>query len=327
MASSAANKLVVTASDVVEFTGDLKVGGDTIKSSTGDALQLSGSDVEVLGDLKVTGNDIKSSAGNVVVTLSGANAFFQNDVEVAGNLSVKGAMTYIETENLKVKDSIIHLSTGSNSAVSRGIVLHGGAGSGGDLAVGAKNTGFDFILAREVDDSDVDAGNSEIFSGAKLADAWMGAVKLGGVEGSLSGSLSAAASGLSLSAAADLSLGANGNSIGLMSGAEYTTFDTNFTATTIVGALNELFAGAGSMVKGNLGLAAVTAGVLDFSSVGTLNTVDQKYVDVYLNGVLLAYGAGKDVDSVTSTSVTLDAGIASALIADDVLTVVLRGAA
>ena len=215
----------------------------------------------------------------------------------------------------------------------RGIVLHGDQ-SYDDLALGAKPASGDFVLAKEVSDADVDDGNSDVFAGAKLASMWMGEIKLGGIEGSLSGSFAATAAGAELSstaaltvAAADaLTLGAHTKEIDVMSGAEKDTFDGNFTATSIVGALNELFdmIGGGSAAKGDLTSANVSGGVLTFSSIGTLTAAEHKLIDVYLNGVLLS--PSRDLSSLTTTTVTLDSGIASGLMVDDVITVVIRSA-
>jgi len=91
-----------------------------------------------------------------------------------------------------------------------------------------------------------------------------------------------------------------------------------------VGALNELYAaGAGGAKKGTFAGSDIVAGELNFSSLGTLNVADQKFVDVYLNGVLLSYGY--DISAVAAGKITF-AGALS-FMADDVLTIVLRGAA
>lgn len=321
------------------------------------ALEVS-SDAYVGGDLTVAGNDIKDSADATVVTFKTINsiassveiannmevkgamlyavsASFSGDVTVQGDLTIQGSMTYIDTENLKVKDALIHLNTGGNSNLSpRGLVLHGDQAYD-DLAFGAKPASGDFVLAKEVSDADVDAGNSDVFANAKLAAMWMSEIKLGGTEGSLSGSFVATAAGaelsstaaLSVAAADDMTLGAYGEEIGLMSAAEYTEFDGNFDATTIVGALNELFdmIGGGSAAKGDLTVAAVAGNTLTFGpAIGTLTAAEHKLVDVYLNGVLLS--PSRDLSNLTTTAVDLDSAIASGLMADDVITVVIRSA-
>lgn len=314
---------------LVIVTGDLKVAGNGISGSSGANIVLESSgDVKIVGDLQVFGDDIKSSTGATVVTLSGADALFKANVQVDGDLRVKGATTYIDTQNMRVEDAFIYLATGSLGTTDSGIVLHGGAGAGMDLVIGQDGGAGEVIFGKGNRAPDGDGA----MDGIELVPAWMSEVKFGLNEGALSGSLAVDGLNMELSAAADLNLSANGNSVGLMSGAEYTTFDTNFTATSIVGALNELYAaGAGGNKKGNLSIANVTPEIdgpgtdssLSFSSVGTLGTASQQFIDVYLNGVLLAYGS--DVKSVTSTTIKIDAGIA--LNNDDVITVVLRGAA
>jgi cytoskeletal protein CcmA (bactofilin family) len=316
-----ANKISID-SDVAERLYIVDADG-SIKDES--KLTFDGSTLAVDGDISATG-DISAVSGS-----------FSGDLTVAGDLVIQGSMTYIDTQNLKVQDALIHLNVAGNSNLSpRGIVLHGDQ-SYDDLALGAKPAAGDFIFAKEVDDADVDAGNSDIFAAAKLAAAWMNEIKLGGIEGSLSGSLlaseegirlvSAASKSLVVAAATDLTLSANNHEIGLMSSAEYSAFDTKFDATSVVGALNELFdmIGGGSAAKGDLSSANVAAGVLTFSSIGTLTAAEHKLVDVYLNGVLLS--PSRDLSSLTTTTVTLDSGIASGLIADDVITVVIRSAA
>ncbi len=314
-----ANKISID-SDVAERLYIVDADG-SIKDES--KLTFDGSTLAVDGDISATG-DISAVSGS-----------FSGDLTVAGDLVIQGSMTYIDTENLKVKDTLIHLNVAGNSNLSpRGIVLHGDQAYD-DLAFGAKPASGDFVLAKEVSDADVDAGNSDVFAGAKLAAMWMGEIKLGGIEGSLSGSFAATAAGaelsstaaLSVAAADDLALGANGEEIGLMSAAEKSDFDGKFDATSVVGALVELFdmIGGGSAAKGDLSSANVAAGVLTFSSVGTLTAAEHKLIDVYLNGVLLS--PSRDLSSLTTTTVTIDSGIASGLIADDVITVVIRSAA
>ena len=104
---------------------------------------------------------------------------------------------------------------------------------------------------------------------------------------------------------------------------EQASFDALFTATSIIGAIMEAknqAVSAGYSQKGTLTSANVAADVLTFSSIGTLSSAAQKYIDVFLNGVLLAPVI--DVVSVTTTTATLNADID--LVADDVITVCLR---
>jgi len=58
------------ANDLVTFLADIKVGGDTIQSSTADAIELSGANVAVKGDLTVEGQDLTlgtATAGHTTI--------------------------------------------------------------------------------------------------------------------------------------------------------------------------------------------------------------------------------------------------------------------
>jgi hypothetical protein len=369
----ASDKFVVTASSGdASMAGDLTVSGgkislsngSTIDSETAGQLKIDEDLVHVTGDLKVGGNDIKDSADAVALTFKSIHAVgssveiahnmeikgdnfyavsgsFSGDLTVDGDLRVKGSMTYIETENLKVKDSLIHISEGGSASAAKGIVLHNGAPGKNDFALGVKPNGSDFVFASGVDDTDSNEGNADVFGGAALAAAWMSEMKIADHEGgAAAGSLAynggdiklASTQDLNLEAADDMMLKSNGNSVGLMEAADYSNvFAAGKWAAggTIVGALETLhsLATAGTR-KGTLSSADVSARVLNFSSIGTI-AAEHKYIDVYLNGVLLAPGYDLDGASAieSGTSVKLSADIANALIADDVITVVLRAAA
>jgi hypothetical protein len=92
-------------------------------------------------------------------------------------------------------------------------------------------------------------------------------------------------------------------------------------AITISGASNSYNKG---YLAGNSG--HISAGVLNFAAAGfgTLSSADDKNVDVYLNGALLAYGAGRDVTAISTTTVTFATALANSLTPDDVVTVALR---
>lgn len=73
--------------------------------------------VTIGGDLTVGGNDIKSSTGATVLTLSGSNASFANDVTVTGNLTVSGTSTIVNSTTVQIGDNIIELNgTGATNA-------------------------------------------------------------------------------------------------------------------------------------------------------------------------------------------------------------------
>jgi hypothetical protein len=107
--------------DNVTIGGDLTVNGNDIKSSTATAITLAGSDVTIVGDLQVSGNDIKSSAGNTVLTLSGSNASFANNLVIGGNLTVSGTSTIINSTTVEIGDNIISLN--GTGAVNAGLVV------------------------------------------------------------------------------------------------------------------------------------------------------------------------------------------------------------
>jgi len=117
----------------VEVAGDLKVTGNDIKMNGGTtALTFSGTgDVEVAGDLKVTGNDIKSSGGTTAITLNGAN------VTVAGDLTVNGTTTTLDTTNLLVEDQFALFASGSDGNTDGGIIVQQGSTTGYALGVDA----------------------------------------------------------------------------------------------------------------------------------------------------------------------------------------------
>jgi len=118
----------MTSSTVVtDIRGDLRVRGNDIKNSTDDILitMAAGAAAQVTfaGDIQVSGNDIKSSGGTTAITMNGAN------VTIAGDLTVNGTTTTINSTTLTVDDKNIELaSTASPSdtlADGGGITLRG----------------------------------------------------------------------------------------------------------------------------------------------------------------------------------------------------------
>jgi hypothetical protein len=119
--SSGGTTAITLSSADATVAGDLTVSGNDIKMNGGTtALTFSGSgDVAVAGDLTVTGNDIKSSGGTTALTLSGAN------VTVAGNLTVSGTTTTVNSTTLTVSDPLIGLATDNTSTDAVDIGLFG----------------------------------------------------------------------------------------------------------------------------------------------------------------------------------------------------------
>ena len=288
-------------------------GGATVSGNSTFSNDLGVSGAATLGSLAVTGN-----------------ALFNGNATIQGNLEVKGLMTYVETDNLKIKDAFIHLATGSNGTQSSGIVLHGGAGASGDLMI-AQDSGageFVFALVPGGDHSDVDGDNSVTVNNSALAKAWMSGSLYGSSEGSQLGFVGMDVLDFVVKGTNILMLGAGADEVSFIGGGEQTTFDGNFPASTLVGAVNSLksaldaLQGGGSSAKGTKSGADVSMGALDFSSIGTLADDDHKLIDVFLNGVLMA--PTLDLTALTTTSVTFAGSIASSLSAEDVITVVLR---
>ena len=131
--SATGQTITVGLPNDVTVTGDLTVSGNDIKMSGGTtALTFSGTgDVDVAGDLKVGGNDIKSSGGTTAITLDGAN------VTIAGDLTVNGTTTTVNTDNLIVEDKFALFASGSNTSTDGGIMVQQGATSAYALAVDA----------------------------------------------------------------------------------------------------------------------------------------------------------------------------------------------
>jgi hypothetical protein len=123
--SSSADAIQLSGSDVTVL-GDLTVTGNTIKSNSASAIELSSSDVTVLGDLTVTGNDIKSSTGNTAITLS------NYDVVVAGDLAVNGANggSYADITTTKTQAQLFPANATTVNLATVATALSVGAGTG-----------------------------------------------------------------------------------------------------------------------------------------------------------------------------------------------------
>lgn len=97
-------------------------------------------DVVLVGDLTVGGNDIKSSGGTTALTLDGAN------VTVAGNLTVNGTSTIVNSTTVSIDDVLLKLAA-DNTANS----VDSGVYSVYDSSTTAKYAGW----FRDASDNDI----------------------------------------------------------------------------------------------------------------------------------------------------------------------------
>ena len=128
------------------------------------------------GDITVGGNDIKASDGTTAITLSAStgNVALANDVTINGSLFVKGSTTEVNTETLKVEDSLIEvglINSGgslvpptSDLNIDVGVIFHYYTSS-------AKKAGvyWDDSASRVVVSSDLSESSSVITSSAYAA--------------------------------------------------------------------------------------------------------------------------------------------------------------
>jgi hypothetical protein len=348
---SAADGLFAVAADgsmsaadglfAVDAEGDLSMGdGTTTKFS----VAADSGNVSAAGTLSVTGNATFSSDVTVVGDLKVQGNMTNIDTV---NLKVKDAMIHL---NIAEDNSV----GGASALTDRGIVFHGdstGAGGYDALGFGVKKGSPDFIFARELgaDSAAVGLvnpanGEHDVLGSSTLASAWMQGLKLGAAEGTLKGMLaydsgdvvvrlSSSTDNLELRSAADLMLAAHGDSWSLSAGGasdDASAWTTQFPSDpSIIEAIISLAAG-GSIEKGEVSHAAalVAAGTaIDFAadlgfkiraaSVGT--AAEEKAIDVYLNGVRLLRGAGKDFEVFSAEEIKLSMDLQD----EDVLYVVL----
>ena len=80
--------------------------------------------------MKLGGNTIKASDGTTAITTSGAN------VTIAGNLSVTGSTTTIESTNTTITDTLIKLGQGLTESPAKdlGLIFTRGDGSSTNIA-------------------------------------------------------------------------------------------------------------------------------------------------------------------------------------------------
>ena len=154
------------ATSIVATAGDLKVTGNTIKSSTdADAIELSGANVDVLGTLEVSGNEIKQSDASTVITFSGdvnktatfaGNISVTNGISMGDDLTVEGGdLTLGDGTNatsIKAADQTAINTVGEILTISAGV--GNGTGTGGELRLqtgGANGAAASQALVLEAD--------------------------------------------------------------------------------------------------------------------------------------------------------------------------------
>jgi hypothetical protein len=128
-------------------------------------------------------------------------------------------------------------------------------------------------------------------------------------------------------------LGLSGSLTKLVDGTSYMVAGSGITITSASnGAVTITNSSTGTNINkgyllGNSAYINTGTGVIDFgpttgANFGTLSIATDEYIDVYLNGVYLAYGY--DVTTITTTTVTLDSTITSTFTADDIISITLR---
>tara|TARA_A200000159_G_scaffold82169_1_gene75952 strand:- start:2644 stop:5940 length:3297 start_codon:yes stop_codon:yes gene_type:complete len=123
-ASDGGSTITLDTDDNVIIAGDLTITGDDIKGSDGNTqITLGGSVLPTIfaGDIQINGKDIKGADGVLALHLSGSgNATFDKNLTVVGDLNVSGSVTTIGTDNLRVKDALILLASGSTTNSTKG---------------------------------------------------------------------------------------------------------------------------------------------------------------------------------------------------------------
>jgi hypothetical protein len=127
-------------------------------------------------------------------------------------------------------------------------------------------------------------------------------------------------------------LGLSGSLTKLVDGTSYLIAGSGITITSASnGAVTVTNSSTGANVNkgyllGNSAHINTGTGVITFgpagANFGTLSTATDEYIDIYLNGVYLAYGY--DVTTITTTTATLDSTITSTFTADDIISITLR---
>jgi len=172
--SSNSNNTITLADIDATFARNVSIAG--IATVTGEFITG--------GDITVGGNDIKASDGTTAITLSATtgNVGLSSDLTINGNLFVKGSTTEVNTETLKVEDSLIEvglINSGgslvpptSDLNIDVGVIFHYFTSS-------AKKAGvyWDDSVSRVVVSSDLSESSSVItsatYAGFEIGSLWV----------------------------------------------------------------------------------------------------------------------------------------------------------
>ena len=119
-------QLNATAVDVfssLNVQNNLKLQGVVVNAADETAITLGGSVSPTIfaHDIRVSGQDIQGADGIAALHLSGSgNVTANKNLTVVGDLNVSGSVVSIGTENLRVKDAIVLLASGSSSSNTKG---------------------------------------------------------------------------------------------------------------------------------------------------------------------------------------------------------------
>lgn len=215
-----------------------------------------GNDRSVFG-----GTVVISGSANIGDNLTAASGTFTGDVSVAGNLSVNGTTTYINTQNLLVKDPFVLLNSGSTGS-DMGIVF-GGGNTTNDVVLGVNNK--DGTLAAVTMDSTsgsltaIDAGIlTKVYASNFMVGAGGSAVTTTPV-----GQLSGSGADVYLKSTNLMYLsGGNGQVSLAANGTEWSTFSTNFPNSSLINSINLVSASANSAANTPQYFASPSAGNL-----------------------------------------------------------------
>ena len=135
----------LSANQIPKFSSNALAGSNI--SDTGTQVQIAAG---ASSGLSVAAGGITVSAGGVNVT---GNSQFNNNVTVAGDLTVNGTTTFINTTNTLIKDQFVVIASGSSALTDAGIVAQynaAGSGSAWFLEAGSAGTYGRWAVAYDV---------------------------------------------------------------------------------------------------------------------------------------------------------------------------------